>query len=575
MLRVLLPAVATGVLLWAAFFPLDLGPLGFVALVPWLALVRADVSRRRRYVAAYLGGVVFFALATQWVRVAHPMMYMSWAALSVIMPVTWVLALDFVRRFDRLGVPLALSVPLGWVGLEYVRMHFPTGFPFLADLGLQHMIGFGWYFLGYTQHAFVPLIQVADVGGVYAVSFVVAAVNGAVAGWVYRSRPSPLAGEGGRESSSGRVRGEAVPSLSAHPSPGGEAPPPSPARGEGKRPIRSTAAVLLLVATSVGYGYWRLDHPEFAAGPRVAALQGSVPQDAKDGGGSTLVEAYRKLFFDALAEQPKPDLIVWPETCFADEWIEVAPGEQADPEFAAAAKKCAERLAKGPPAVPTLLGLNGLAWEGGRRWKYNSALLLDTRGHKLGRYDKMHLVPFGEYVPLGETLPFMSVFTPYKHDYSCRPGQQWTRFPLPAGGRKYTFGCLICYEDSDPSLARRYVAADPVDFLVNISNDGWFDGTEEHEQHLAICRFRAVEARRAVVRAVNMGISGVIDPDGRVVALPGPTWAASKKVEAVVTAVVPLDSRTTWYARTGDWVPAACWLAVAASFALAWRRRRG
>jgi apolipoprotein N-acyltransferase len=550
MLRVLLPAVATGVLLWAAFFPLDLGPLGFVALVPWLALVRADVSRRRRYFAAYLGGVVFFALATQWVRVAHPMMYMSWLALSVIMPVTWVLALDLVRRFDRLGVPLALSVPVAWVGLEYVRMHFPTGFPFLADLGLQHMIGFGWYFLGYTQHAFVPLIQVADLGGVYAVSFVVAAVNGAVAGWVYRA-------------SAGERRGVSPPV--APETTGG----PTPRRS----PVAVTAAVLALVATCVGYGYWRLDHPAFAAGPRVAALQGSVPQDAKDGGGSTLVKAYRKLFFDALAEQPTPDLVVWPETCFPDEWIEVAAGEEADPAFTAAARKCAEAFAKGPPAVPTLLGLNGLAWEGGRRWKYNSALLLDTRGHKLGRYDKMHLVPFGEYVPLGETLPFMSVFTPYKHDYSCRPGQLWTRFPLSVGGRSYTFGCLICYEDSDPSLARRYVAADPVDFFVNISNDGWFDGTEEHEQHLAICRFRVVEARRSVVRAVNMGISGVIDPDGRIVALPGPTWSASKKVEAVVTAVVPLDTRTTWYARTGDWVPAACWLAVAASAVLGWRAR--
>jgi apolipoprotein N-acyltransferase len=298
-----------------------------------------------------------------------------------------------------------------------------------------------------------------------------------------------------------------------------------------------------------------------------------VPQDAKDGGGSTLVKAYRKLFFEALDAQPTPDLVVWPETCFPDEWIEVAEGEQADPEFARAAQKCAEAFAKGPPAVPTLLGLNGLAWEGGRRWKYNSALLLDTRGHKLGRYDKMHLVPFGEYVPLGETLPFMSVFTPYKHDYSCRPGQLWTRFPLPAGDRAYTFGCLICYEDSDPSLARRYVASDPVDFFVNISNDGWFDGTEEHEQHLAICRFRAVETRRSVVRAVNMGISGVIDPDGRIVTIPGDTWSASKKVEAVVSAVVPLDTRTTLYARLGDWIPAACWLAVAASIVLARRRR--
>jgi apolipoprotein N-acyltransferase len=207
-----------------------------------------------------------------------------------------------------------------------------------------------------------------------------------------------------------------------------------------------------------------------------------------------------------------------------------------------------------------LLGLNGIEWQDGKPWKYNSALLLDGNGLPLGRYDKMHLVIFGEYVPFKETLPWMQTFTPYKDDYSCRPGERRTKFPLTAAdGRTYTFACLICYEDSDPYLARQYVRDEPVDFLVNISNDGWFDGTEEHEQHLAICRFRAVETRRSIVRAVNMGISAVIDPDGRVIALPAETWSASKKVEGVVVADVPLDNRTSWYARLGDWLPAACW----------------
>jgi apolipoprotein N-acyltransferase len=105
---------------------------------------------------------------------------------------------------------------------------------------------------------------------------------------------------------------------------------------------------------------------------------------------------------------------------------------------------------------------------------------------------------------------------------------------------------------------------------VNISNDGWFDGTEEHEQHLAICRFRAVEARRAIVRAVNMGVSGVIDPDGRVVALPDPDWRKSKKVDAIVTAAVPLDARGSTYAAWGDWVPAGCWLVALAAPRSGW-----
>jgi apolipoprotein N-acyltransferase len=141
-------------------------------------------------------------------------------------------------------------------------------------------------------------------------------------------------------------------------------------------------------------------------------------------------------------------------------------------------------------------------------------------------------------------------------------------------GRTFTFGCLICYEDSDPYLARQYVTSEPVNFLVNISNDGWFDGTEEHEQHLAICRFRAIEARRAIVRSVNMGISGVIDSDGRVVALPDPDWSKSKKTEAVVTHVVPIDNRSPLYATLGDWIPAACWLAALVGWLLAMRKKQ-
>ena len=177
----------------------------------------------------------------------------------------------------------------------------------------------------------------------------------------------------------------------------------------------------------------------------------------------------------------------------------------------------------------------------------------------------MHLVPFGEYVPLKSS--WLQNFTPYKHDYSCTPGTDWTLFEVPAAvqpGRVYKFGMLICYEDGDPYLARQYNPSAgrglDADFLVNISNDGWFTGTEEHEQHLAICRVRAVESRRAIVRAVNTGISAIIDPDGNVVALPVPEdWSKSKVTTAVVRGDVPIGDAPSTYARLGDWVPVACW----------------
>ncbi len=558
--RVFLPALLTGPLLWAAFFPLDLGPLAFVALVPWLTLVRAPISGKRLYFAGYLGGVAFFLPATQWFRVAHPMMYASWLFLAFVCPLFWVFALFLLRRVDRLKlVPLGISVPVVWVALEYVRAHFPTGFPFLQHVGLYQMIGFGWYFLGYTQHQFVWLIQVADLGGVYVVSFLVAAINGTLTEWLLRST---------------RVRSwlrwnEPMPPCA--------------------RPFRSTIAVGGLAAVAVVYGLVKLDHPAFEPGPKVSALQASIGQSDKDGNAEGLFDRYEKLCLQASANGS--DLVIWPETCYPLGWSTIAAGVDPAkvPPGATRAyhgdRAVIRYLATGRTQAPipnplppwrtnVLLGLTAHEWDGTREVPTNTALLIDAEGNDVGRYDKMHLVPFGEYVPLRETFPWMQTFTPYQDDFSCRPGEVWTRFAMTArDGRRFTFGCLICYEDSDPYMARQYMRSEPVNFLVNISNDGWFDGTEEHEEHLAICRFRAVEARRSIVRAVNMGISAVIDSDGRVIALPGPSWSGSKKMEGIVTAVVPIDARTSWYARLGDWLPAACWVLLATGHILSMIRK--
>src|SRR5262249_2482995 len=121
-------------------------------------------------------------------------------------------------------------------------------------------------------------------------------------------------------------------------------------------------------------------------------------------------------------------------------------------------------------------------------------------------------------MPLVETFPWLNVFSPYGDaEYSIAPGERFTRFPVG----EHKFGVVICFEDSDPDLARQYAGGDgspTADFIVNISNDGWFRGTSEHEEHLAISRFRAVECRRSLARSVNMGISAVIDGNGRVLA---------------------------------------------------------
>lgn len=525
--RVLCLAAASGLLLYASFFPLNLGFLAWVAFVPWLFLVRMPSHPRHLYLKAWLGALCFTLPAMQWMRVAHEMMHFTWIGLALYTSAYFVVGLALCRKLDRSGVPLFLSFPLVWVSLEYCRAHFPTGFAWLEPLGVQHLIGFGWYFLGHTQHDFLEVIQIADMTGVYGITFLIGLANVAVFSWVNRLTSTV---------------------------------PATP-------PRLATVLAVVCLGTTLVYGMARLSHAEFQVGPRVAALQGNIPQEIKMMKGDDLLQPYLDLWMKARFPSdgsPPPVLTIWPETSCPDDWLRLEDGTNLLVNYTGKSSDLMDALTRRGKTLgemgSVLLGLNTLEIEpGDQRWKYNSAVLLHGRMF-VGRYDKMHLVPFGEYVPLGNIFPWLQMFTPYKNAYSCKPGELWTRFPLRAGDTEYTFATIICYEDSEPYLPRQYVRSgprQPVDFFVNISNDGWFRGTEEHEQHLAICRFRAVETRKSFVRAVNMGVSAIIDPDGRVVALPGDSWSHSKAMSGIVVGDVPLDTRKSLYAEWGDWLPVA------------------
>jgi apolipoprotein N-acyltransferase len=556
--RVFIPSILSGLLLWPAFFPLDLGPVAFFALAPFLTLVRAEgVNPWRLYGAAFVGGLTFFVVALHWVRVAHPMMAMAWIGLAIMCSCYWPLGLFLLRRIDRRWTPtLAIAAPVCWVAVEYVRAHFPTGFPALKLLGLYRPTGFSWYFLGHALHGWTPFIQISDVTGAYGVSFAVAAVNGACAEWLLRLNVTRkwLLGLPADE----RTRGWT-------------------------RAFRSTAVAAGLVALPLCYGYYSIVHPAYEKGPRVAALQADIPQNEKDGDVVNTVRRYDTLCTNASA---KADLVVWPETCFTVGWFDVrgagtmanAPAEHT--KEAEGIKIWLTRKLTSPVGwkAPVLLGASSYDWDGSKEVRANSAILLDRDGTPQGRYDKIHLVPFGEFVPFRETLPVLKKLTPYGDaEVSNVPGTAHTRFPLMVGDRQYTFGVVICYEGSDATMCLPYVRktadGDPVDFLVNISNDGWFLGTEQHELHLATYQFRAVETRRSVVRAVNMGISAIIDPDGRVIALPGDDWKSSKRIDGTVTDKVPLGTKLTWYAKLGDWFPITCWLTIVVMWYLAMPRK--
>jgi len=577
--------LASGLLLYMCFFPLGWGWLGWVALAPLLALVRVQAAPRRIYWCAWIAGTVFFWPALQWMRVADATMYGAWALLSIYCALFFPVTLWLIRLLERRTfLPLIVTVPVAWTAMEWVRSWL--------------LEGFAWYYLGHTQHAVLPMIQIADLGGVYLVSFLVAAVNAWLFDVLYQF-------PGVREMCRWQEPKQS--------------PSRSPARPGSAWRMGLILEAGLLIAAFAGtltYGTWRLGQNQFQQGPLVALMQTNLDQRIRNQGTNpqerqkVLAEIIRhcdRLCRLAVTTVPRPDLLVWPETSYPPEspWWESSPAlrlrdipEGWREEEAAVRHHLRNELLKLYP-LNHLLGMNAYVLTGsGQGRHYNSALYLQKNGTFAGRYDKMHRVPFGEYVPLREWLPFLSKLSPYDFDYSIQAGEKFTRFELG----KYKFGVLICYEDTDPFLARRYVRDEtdgsPVDFLVNISNDGWFDGTSEHDEHLAISRFRAIECRRALVRAVNMGISAVIDGNGRVLQpqevpppgephtwkiyddqeMPDAHWPAFKKTGGVLLAHVPIDTRTSVYVRAGDWLPHGCWavLGVAMGWALVrrWRQRK-
>ena len=542
--RLMLLALGTAVLLWASFYPLNFGWLGWVALVPLLGLVRAQARPWRVYRAAFGCGLLFFAIVLQWMRVADPLMYATWAALALYCALYFPLTIFLLRWVSwRVPVPLVVTLPVVWTALEFLRAHLITGFP--------------WYYLAHTQHEFLPIIQISDVTGTYGVSALVAAVNALAFELVWRLE---------------WFRRLCIPGVLNE--------------QRKSRLVLQAVGVACAFGGFLLYGFVRLNQGVFERGPLVLLVQPNVPQQIRNdafvnaNGGNpaqALVEQYRDLTQQGMNGASKPSLVVWPESSLPELWWEPS-GEfiQNFPRARAMAEEthAVARMLARVWHTDFLVGGTVLETRGEKmESRFNSAILIRADGRVDGRYNKIHRVPFGEFVPLVDWFPFMKTFAPYDFDYSVRPGTTLNRFKLDD---RFTFGVLICYEDSDPTLAREYALADetgpPVNFLVNISNDGWFDGTSEHDQHLATCRFRSIEARRAIARSVNMGISAVIDGNGRIVALPGDSASDSKKMEGCVACNIPIDGRKSYYAALGDWLPWTCWVLLAGGLLVGWWR---
>lgn len=491
-----------------SFPPFDFGFAAFVALVPLMA-VTGGGSGRRDLILGWLTGWAASTAVVWWVinTIVH---YggISWTlAVPIILLLTWGLGF-FWGLFSwargrilkgRAGAFDFLLSPLLWVATEYARAH-------LAD------IAFPWALQGYTQYRNLPLIQVADIGGVWIVSFLVVMVNGALAGLVTRRRPTAAV------------------------------------RGWSGRLVPLGAAVLLVSSAWV-YGLVRMGEESEGRAVRVAVIQGNIAQEVKwdPARKQETVDIYAGLSREAAREGA--ELIVWPETAAPFYF-------QRASRYRRQVTALAEEI-----GTPLLVGSPAVEGEGPSATLRNRAYLLGADGDVRGWYDKRHLVPFGEYVPWRKLLFFVDKIVGAVGEF--KPGEGAVTLDLPVG----RFGTLICYEVIFPDLVRKSVVGG-AEFLVNITNDAWFGRTAASRQHFTTLVFRAVENRRPVARAANSGISGFVDSRGRILA------ASALFVRGTYSATLRFSGEETLYSRWGDYFPRMCALAGLILLLPAVRRRR-
>ena len=504
--RSLVLAGASGLFLPLSFPKSDLGLLAWIALVP-LHWALDGKSKAQAFWIGWLSGTIAFTGMMAWVVttmntygkvplvISYGLMLLLTIYLGLYVGLYSAGAVWFRTLIPRYGL---FAVPCLWVTLELIRTYVLSGLP--------------WSLLGYSQYRQIEVIQIADHMGVYGVSFLIVLVNVALAEFL--SWLMPL------------VRGF------------------RPA----KLPWELVAMAALLVTLSWEYGLATLSGAPTSDIPRssisVGVVQPNVDQAVK------WDTAYREetlARFDRLTEQlgRTSDLVIWPEaaTPFVFE---------REPVYQLQLIALANRA-----QAPILFGSPALRFYPDRRpYLLNSAYLLSPDGQLLGRYDKQHLVPFGEYIPFKSSLLFfLDKLVEGIGDFEAGTGPTvltLTPKPRPAAAgtagttpRPINFGVAICYEVIFPNLVRQF-AVNGAEFLVTVTNDAWFGTSSAAAQHFSMVVFRAVENHLAFARSANTGISGFIDPFGHIVE------ATPIFTEKAVKATMQVWRPHTFYSRHGD-----------------------
>jgi apolipoprotein N-acyltransferase len=493
-------AVVSGILLTASFPKIDLSLSAWFALVP-LLICLSRLSPGSGFRIGFLAGVSHFLTLMYWL--VHTMQiygYLPWyLSVAILFLLACYLALFFALfsyaliRLCRTPLSFFILTPVLWVALEYVRSFLLSGLP--------------WELIGYSQYRLLPILQGADVFGVYGLSFLILLSNAAVS-LVFLS----LTGKTWKGA------------------------------GVSKR-FAAACGLVFIICFSLTwvYGKHRLQTVEqwahSAPTAKVAVVQGNIDQAVKwdHRFQNAVTEKYIRM--SRTVGKQSPDLIVWPET--------------ATPFYLKLDPEPSEKLFDGVKeiGIDFLLGSPFYTQRKDRIDYYNRAYLVRADGSIGGKYDKVHLVPFGEYIPFEAYIPFLGKMVAEVGDFV--PGRKGSTIPW----RGHRLGMQICFEIIFPNLSRK-MTQNGAELLINITNDAWFGRTGASFQHFSMAAFRAVENRRALVRAANTGISGFIDPTGR-------TMAATRLFEdATQIQTVPLLSQKTLYTRWGDLLAMVC-LAVA------------
>ncbi len=398
-----------------------------------------------------------------------------------------------------------LLAPFLWVAVELARTRI-TGFP--------------WDLLGIAQVDNVPLARIATVTGVYGLSFEIMVVNTALAAaFVIRGER----GQPGRRTPLLLATVVAVVMLQA----GRWISPPLTTGDHRARLVQANVPILQ-------GGDWTKEY--FEGTLRDLSRVSLNDPDGDTGKGQSGTGSAGPSAGSADAVTRSPDLIAWPES--------PAPFFTTDPAFRDAVSSMAREaqtwVLAGSMGVRNASETPQQATE-----LYNSASLVSPGGELVGRYDKMHLVPFGEYVPFKRVFGFAGGLTKEVGDFSSGT----SRAPLQAGSSK--LGVFVCYESIFPDEIRQ-LAASGAQVFVNISNDGWYGDSGAYAQHLKQARMRAVENNRWLLRDTNTGVTAAIDPYGRVVS------AIPRKIRAALDANYALTDVTTFYTRHGDWFAYLC-----------------